>query len=140
MQQHFVTFLSPGTFVAEQSERGIDSWDVEKAIKMSEEITERHGARPYGFYFTTRGRSEAELDSKQKAKSGIYYLGGRVRTVEDVERDAKPDEKILLSNMKCNRYARVVENCNSWRWTAPLNDDDVVLDYTTPERTQKEPR
>ena len=32
MQKHFVTFLSPGTFVAETSEKEIDSWDVYASI------------------------------------------------------------------------------------------------------------
>lgn len=134
MQAHFVTFLSPGTFFSEKRELPIESWDVDAAIRMSESIIERHGARPYGFYFTTRGRNDDELDSSQKPKSGIYYLGGRVRTVEDVRRDAKPEEEILLANMERNGYARVVENSNSYTWTAPLKEDDVVLDYTPPSR------
>ncbi len=31
MEKHFVTFLSPGTFVAEDRTLPIDSWDVNKA-------------------------------------------------------------------------------------------------------------
>jgi len=43
MKKHFVHFLSPGTFVAEETSKPIASWSVEKAVKMAREITERHG-------------------------------------------------------------------------------------------------
>ena len=33
IQKHFITFVSPGTFVHEETEKEIDSWDVEKAKK-----------------------------------------------------------------------------------------------------------
>ena len=48
MEKHFVTFYSPGTFAAETSRKPIESWDVDKAVAMSKEIKERHGALPYG--------------------------------------------------------------------------------------------
>ncbi len=127
VSQHFVTFLSPGTFVAEDRTLPIDSWDVDRAQAMASEIVERYNARPYGFYFTTRGRGPKDLDSKQLKRSGTYFLGGTVRTVEQVRADAKPDERILLANMTGNGYSRVIENRNSWRWTQPLDDKDVVL-------------
>lgn len=46
VEKHFVTFYSPGTFMAEASEYPIASWDVEKAKKMAEGVRERHGAVP----------------------------------------------------------------------------------------------
>lgn len=64
MKKHFVTFFSPGTFVSETSEKPIDSWDVDTAVEMSTQILERHGARPYGFRFSTRERGQEDLDSK----------------------------------------------------------------------------
>lgn len=128
MQKHFVTFYSPGTFVAEDTTRPIDSWDVDAAIEMARGITERHGAVPYGFRFTTRSRSDGELDSKVTAKSNLYYLGGRVETLAEVEARDDPKETILRSNMRANGYDRIVVNDNSWRWTQPLGADDVVLD------------
>ena len=65
MKKHFVTFYSPGTFVAEQTTKPIDSWDVELAVSMSGEIKERYGALPYGFQFSTRERGENDLDSHE---------------------------------------------------------------------------
>lgn len=127
MVQHSVVFLSPGTFVAESTQSPIESWDVERAQDMAAEIVERYNARPYGFYFVTRGRGADDLDSREIERSGTYFLGGKVRTVDDVRAANKPDERTLLSNMECNGYSRIIDNRNSWRWTQPLRDEDVVL-------------
>lgn len=132
MEKHFVTFLSPGSFTAESTSIEIEKWNVDEAVAMSAKISERYAAKPYGFYFTTRGRGPDDFDSKETAHSPMYYLGGEIRTVEDVRRDALPDEKILLSNMKCNHWDRIVTNRNSYRFTQPLNESDVVLDVRLP--------
>lgn len=132
VQQHYVTFYSPGSFAAEQSARKIDAWNIEAAKAMVGSIKERHGATPYGFRFTTRGRGPDDLDSKEIAQSPFYYLGGRIETIDEVRARADPNERILLSNMECNRWDRIVVNDNSWRWSQPLNKDDVVLDWTPP--------
>lgn len=129
MHQHFVTFYSPGTFVAETSTKPIDSWDVEAAKQIARDIKERHGAVPYGFQFTTRGRSESELDSTVIATSPFYYLGGKVETLEQLKSHATAKDSILVSNMECNHWDRVITNTNSWRWTQPLKDTDIVLDW-----------
>lgn len=128
MTQHFVEFLSPGTFVAEQTFLPIDAWDIERAKEMSRDIKERHGATPFGFRFKTRSRGPDDLDSKVTATSPTYFLGGEVRTLEDVERDNLDGEEILRSNMRCNDWDRIITNCNSWKWTQPLNPEDVVLE------------
>lgn len=129
MQQHFVQFYSPGTFVAEVTERPIDSWDVEQAKGMVPSIKERYGATPYGFRFVTRSREEHELDSQVSERSPMYYLGGKVETLADVEARATAEDSILLANMRCNGIDRIVTNDNSWRATLPLNAGDVVLDW-----------
>jgi hypothetical protein len=129
MIAHFVTFLSPGTFVSEQTELPIDSWDVAKACEMAHGITERHNATPYGFYFSTRARGDDDLDSKVTKRSGAYFLGGNVETIDQVEQRNDPTERILLSNMKCNGWNQIVVNTNSWKTTQPLRDGDVVLDW-----------
>lgn len=127
MEKHFVSFYSPGTFVSEETTKPIDAWDVEAAVLMASEIKERYGAKPYGFRFSTRSRSDADLDSKVIKSSGIYYLGGKVMTLAEVEARNDPKDRILLSNMRGNHYDRIVVNDNSWRFTAALNEGDVVL-------------
>jgi hypothetical protein len=133
MERHFVTFLSPGSFVSEQTEKSIASWDIDEAVKMAGNIKERHSARPYGFIFSTRSRGPDDLDSKVTKRSGIYYLGGRIETREQVEARNDPKEEILRSNMRINDIKRVIVNDNSWRFTAWLNDGDTVLDVRLPE-------
>jgi len=128
MKKHFVTFYSPGTLFSETSEKPIDSWDVERACKMAEQIKERHGATPYGFRFSTRERKPNELDSKVTKTSGMYYLGGVVRTAEEVLAGTSHDENILRSNVRNNGYKKIIENSNSWKFTAPLEEGDVVLE------------
>ena len=130
MKKHFVTFLSPGTFVSEQTQKEIDSWDVDKAMQMARNIKERHNATPYGFYFSTRTRKDDELDSKVTKTSGIYYLGGKVLTLKDVKARNDPNDKTLIWNMEVNKYNSVIENTNSWKVTMPLNDKDVVLEWS----------
>jgi hypothetical protein len=129
MKQHFVTFYSPGTFVAEETTKPIDKWDVPTALKLMKGITERHGATPYGFRFSTRARTAKELDSKPSQSSPMYYLGGKVETLAQVKARATPKDSILVCNMEGNGYKRIVTNDNSYRWTQPLEDGDVVLDW-----------
>jgi hypothetical protein len=127
MEAHFVTFFSPGTFVAETSTKPILSWDLDLAVAMSSDIKERHGARPYGFRFTTRGRGPDDLDSKVIATGPMHYLGGKVETLDEVRARGRSDERILLSNMEGNGWDRIWTSTEGYRWTQPLNVDDVVI-------------
>lgn len=131
--QHFVTFYSPGTFVAEDTTKPIASWNVKKAVAMSKTISERYNAKPYGFRFSTRARSDKDLDSKVVKRSNLYYISGTIETLEQVEARNDPKEEILRSNMRCNGYTRIVTTHTPWRWTQPLKDDDVVLTIEPPE-------
>lgn len=127
MEKHFVKFFSSGTFVAEQTVKEIDSWDVDKAIEMSKEITERYGAKPYGFRFFTKGRTEADLDSKVIAKSGIYFINGVVETLEEIKAKGDPNNRILISNMECNGWDKVVTTHNPYKWTQPFGVNDAIV-------------
>lgn len=137
MEQHFVEFLSPGTFVSESTTKPIASWDQETAVLMASDIMERHSARPYGFRFLTRHRGPDDLDSKIRAKSGIFYLGGEIFTLDQVEARNLPDEEILRSNMRLNNIERIVVNTNSWKFTAALGPNDVVLEFALPHDLDK---
>ena len=128
MIKHFVTFYSPGTFVAESTTKPIIAWNINKAIKMSKGIQERYGALPYGFQFITKQRREDELDSRIVDRSGIYYLGGEVLTLEQVKEKNDPNNETLIRNMECNGWDKIVINTNSWTWIQPLTLNDKVLD------------
>lgn len=130
VSKHFVTFYSPGTFVSETSERPVKSWDVDFAVKMAAGITERYGATPYGFKFTTRTRGPKDLDSKVSKSSPMYYIGGKIVTRKQVEKRNAPNEEILRSNMRINNIDRIVEkraDVKGWMWAHELGKDDVVL-------------
>lgn len=129
MEKHFVTFYSPGTFLHETVTLPIEEWDVEQAVEKARSITMRHGATPFGFSFSTRTREDNELDSRETKSSPMYYLGGKVLTLEDIKARKDPKDRVLISNMQCNNWDRVVENCNSYLIVQPLQDSDVVLDF-----------
>ncbi len=128
MEQHFVTFYSPGTFVAETSERPIDAWSIDAALAFARDIKERHGATPYGFRFTTRSRGPNDLDSKVSATSPMHYFGVKVETLEQVKARATESDRILIGNMEGNGWDRIVTTTSGWRWTQPLGSDDIVVE------------
>lgn len=127
MKKHFVTFLSPGTFTSERLTKEIDSWSVSTAVRMSKDVTERYGATPYGFYFTTRERGPEDLDSKVIETSPTHYLDGKVLTLQEVEDLNDSSHTILIQNMRRNKWDKVVMTNNSYSWVQPLEEDDVVL-------------
>jgi hypothetical protein len=129
LSKHFVRFYSPGTFVAEMTEKPIDAWDVNQAVAMAGKIVERHNARPYGFCFITRERDDNDLDSHEAARSPMYHLGGKVLTLAETSGN-------LRLKMENNGWNRAIINENSWSWTSPLDEDDVVLDVKLPELEQ----
>lgn len=126
-EKHFAIFYSPGTFVAETSSHEIVSWDIEAAKLMATEITERYGAKPYAFQFTTRTRTDEDFDSKETARSGMYYINCEVLTYSKIKKRGDAKDEILLSNMKANGWEKVVRTLTGWQWTQPLKDGDVVL-------------
>jgi hypothetical protein len=130
MKKHFVEFHSPGTVFPETTVKPIDSWDAAEAEKMAATVTERFNATPYGFRFLTRERTDADLDSKVVKQSGMYFIRGRVETIDDVKRRADPKESILLSNMEYNGWNRIVRHVpgdEGWGWTLPLEEGDAIL-------------
>jgi len=129
LEQHFVTFLSPGTFVNEETTKPIESWNVNEAATMARDIVERYNATPFAFQFSTRRRNDDELDSKTVATSGRYFLGGTILTLEQVKARNNPKDRVLISNMECNGWDRIVENGNSWKSVSPLGPDDTVLEF-----------
>jgi hypothetical protein len=136
--KHYVTFVSPGTFVPETNTEEVESWDIERAKLRASEINQRYGARPYSFVFYTMTNDGTELNSKETARSPNYFLGGTVLTLQDIKDRNDPDDSILISNMENNDMPRVIENRNSYRATLPLGKDDVVLDFVMPERVEAE--
>lgn len=129
MEWNFVTFYSPGTFFAETTLREVKAWSVPIAKRMARKIQERYGATPYAFRFSTRKRIGKKPDAEVIKTSPLYYLGGVVETLEEIEKRNDPEEKILRSNMKCNGWKKVITNTNSWKITQPFEETDVLLEW-----------
>ena len=127
MMKQFVRFYSPGTLFSETREIEVAAWDTAKAIELSKDITERHGAKPYGFSFYTKVRGDNDFDSHTESESGMYYINGVIETLEDVIARNDPGDEILISNMKGNGWGRVVTTSNGYRATHPFRDVDQVV-------------
>jgi len=117
----YVEYLSPGTFISESTlvecSKGID---ICEAVKGAKKIKERHGATPYGFRF---------VDGNQDLIEGqrTYYITGEVIKYKDVPNTAK--NHTIRGNMRCNGWAYIIENTNSYKTTQPFEEEDVVVDW-----------
>lgn len=129
MEAYYIEFYSPGTFTSEVTLKEVDKVNynnVGLAKELARNIVERHGAKPYAFRFIKRARGTEQLDARVVERSCMYFLGGRVETLEDVQAKGP---SILLSNMKNNGIARVLVNDNSYRSCTQMQDGDVVLEW-----------
>lgn len=135
MRRHYVTFMSPGTLVAETSTVAVDSWDVAVAAKLAADIVERHGARPFGFRFTTRVERDPvedgeggrlRVEPRTVGQSGLYYLGGEVRRYDDLV--GRPDSsRTLEANMRGNGWPLCIVVVNGYRSTHPFEPTDAIV-------------
>ncbi len=126
MKKRYVTFYSPGTMVAETTTKCVANWDVDKAVEMMPDIEERHGARPYGFRFTTKKRGLRDFEPKEIDRSPMYYVNCVVQTLEEVEAEHGKNA-ILAQNMRTNGWDSIVTTTKGWGWSQPLRETDVVL-------------
>jgi hypothetical protein len=130
-REHRVTFYSPGTFFDEDTTKPIAAWDPVEAAKMATDIRERHGARPYGFQFSTvivhSGIPDGEggtlkAEAKSVGRSGMFYITGKIQTYDEASGST------LRSNMKYNDWPIVVETTNGYRHAGIFHAKDVIVD------------
>lgn len=135
--KHYAVFYSPGTFFLEQTSKEIASWDIAEAVKLSKTIMERYNATPHSFRFETYNTVESikaengeeyEVKDKKVKSSGLYFLTGVLRTMNEVQAKNDPNERILMSNMKANRQPVIIENYNSFRFSCFFGEDDAIVD------------
>jgi hypothetical protein len=123
--KHFVQFFHVHLGMADSYELPIDTWHVETACDMARNLVRDGTLRPFGFRFITRERGPNDLDSKVAGKSQMYYLGGTVRTLKDVERDNRPDEAVMRDNIRTNGWYGVVHTTVGM--TRQFEHGDVLL-------------
>lgn len=116
MTKHYIRWMFPGLVVTDTSDQ-----EVKSATALPKAPENSFGFR--------RGKREAVkvkgkwLTGEWRYVGPIYYLGGKVKTIEDVLRE-QPDS-ILLSNMKVNRIQAVV--ITKFGQAMPLEKDSVIL-------------
>ena len=122
MKKHCVVFQIPGGMIcAEESSREVRLWDVDIVLDLI-----REGPyNPYSFYFKTLSREEHDLDSRETERSGMYYLGGEIRTREYI-RNSNDDHSVLLLNMMTNGWEKVI--VTSYGNTQPFMFEDTLLE------------
>jgi hypothetical protein len=102
----FVEILYPGSFMPEESVHKVKERDPERIAKSYPK------AFCFEFYDVVQNRitvdgEEQTVSGKRKNKSGRYYPGATVFTTEDLKK-LPEDFSILISNMECNGWTRVV--------------------------------
>ncbi len=122
VRQTYAKFWFPGILVSESIERQVDSRDIEVL-----EVPDR----AYGFYFydVVEGSDEVlTFTSDELNRSGMYFLGGTVRNLAEVERDF-PDNHWLIGNMRDKEWPNVIQTyTSSILHCQPFLDGDVVLE------------
>jgi hypothetical protein len=103
----FVEVLYPGVFYPEESVYKVKTRDPQAIADKCPT------AFCFEFYDQTRKQVKVDgehqtVSGKPKNKSGRYYPGATVMTVEDVKR-LPGDHSILVSNMEGNNWPRVVK-------------------------------
>lgn len=142
-EHHVVTFYSPGTLVSETRDHDVPGWDPLTAADIAKGVVERHGARPYGFKFRTELRAQniddgyggkMRVEPKTVRESSMYFIAGRVMTLDEVKREM-PEERILISNMECNDYGRIVRTQNGYSHCAVFKKGDKLVDINGVEQS-----
>ena len=118
-KQLFVSVFSPGTLFSEQDSFEVESRELKPILTKIKDITQRHGAKPYGFRFQ---------DGNGKPLSGTYYITGRLIYFDEIPENDE-DLRILRSNMRANDYPIVIENKNSYRFTGQFEEEDSIINW-----------
>ena len=116
--KRYVTFYFPNIFVDDSEDKEVGHRDPAKLA-----IPEHCHA--FCFYERKIITVDGErLKGPRKNYTGLYYINGDIFTLEQVRRQF-PKEKILISNMECNKWGKVIRTKNGgWR---PFEKDDSVF-------------
>lgn len=119
MLKHYVEYVYPGCIVSESSKREVTD-------RIPELAREKMPEGAFGFRFMDRQEmtSNGETLSGEFKDIGSWHYEGTMYTIEEVK-SLFPDKEILISNMECNHWNRVVKT--KFGQFINLNDGDVVL-------------
>lgn len=103
---------------------------------MAAQVVERHGARPFAFYFEEHTVADPvddgqggklRVEPRCERRSGRYYLGGTLLTLADVEARGE-SARTLAANMRGNGWPVVIESTRGYKVTQPFEADDAIVD------------
>jgi hypothetical protein len=120
----YVTYLYPGTFFSEEDGREVAGRDPQRTARDA-----APGVFAFSFHdiavstVTVDGR-EVELRSGPIRKSPMYFIDAERLGVADVE-ELAGDNRILLSNMRCNGWGTVLR-CRTGNFQ-PEGPSDIVI-------------
>ena len=119
--KNFVTFYYPGAFVGESCTIEIDNRDPEKMFALKEIKS------AYGFSFHSVGYinlNNREYKSETFEKTGIFFINGEVFTSRQIKKKY-PDDYILLSNIRSNKWKKLVKV--NMGWFLPFEKNDSII-------------
>lgn len=127
--KHMVTFWLPGSFFSEDTAAEIPERTIAAAVAVAPDAA-------YAFQFFDSPVVDFEFDAERFAvlpvpqnKSGTYYLGGQVYTLDEVK-GMLPAENTLIGNMEGNGWPVVIKSPNG-RWF-PFEPGDQLVPMTEP--------
>lgn len=117
MLKHYVEFSFPGAFFSEYSVK-------EVAERNPELITVPEGAFAYRFFDRIETVVDGETLTGERKNFSPFTYFGTAYTLEEVKAQF-PEYTILISNMECNGWNRVVKTLRgNWQ---PLGEGDTVI-------------
>lgn len=122
---NFIEFYIPAIYVpglieTRKIKKIITSWNIKKARKIYFRLMGENGVRPYAFRFISKGLGGMRY-------SGYHYIDGTVETLEKIKAKNDPKNKILIENMECNKWEKVITLYTPYKWTVPFDKNDVVV-------------
>lgn len=120
--EHRATYYIPGTLFPETVTKKLDARSVDEAV--SKAPSSAYCFELFDVLPPPDLGPEFSVTSKPLNKSARFFIGGKLFTVEEVEREY-PELGILASNMRCNDY-KVVIRCRTGNWQ-PFQMEDTLL-------------
>lgn len=130
MSQISLNYFFQDTSRPDEVVMDLSAFDIGEAIEIAESSMDEWGDQPFAFQFVNRYLKENGRYSHQF--SPTYYLGGRVRTIQEIQSADKPDERELLRKMALCRCDKVITTVTPCPVTLPFARDGVVLEWEAP--------
>lgn len=135
IKEYLILIHVPRVFLKREEEFiPVKELSIQKGKEICSEFEKKHKLIPMSFQFITEIYNGSVITeySDDTIFSGHYYLGGRVYTLEELEKINDPKYEILIRNMKLpifiEKTNKVIINTDTWKWSMPFYKGDIVLD------------